>query len=255
MNKYLILLLLTVLPFQVLTDESTAVTTQGAFDQSHSLYSSVLGKYVKDGSVDYRGLKSNPDDLKNYLSQTSTITKGEFDKWTQGQQLAFLINVYNAETLDLVQENYPVASIKDIAKDSGGPWEQPIVRLFGKKITLNALENEIIRKNYPDPRIHFALVCAAIGCPVLTNKPYLGPSLNSQLEMQTRNFISDSNKNYIDTANKTLHLSPIFDWFKDDFVSESGSVIAFVNPYMGGNTGSDFKIEYTNYDWTLNDLQ
>jgi uncharacterized protein DUF547 len=255
MNKYLILLFFTVLPFQIPTDASAADTTPGPFDQTHTLYSNVVREYVKDGSVDYRGIKSNPDDLKNYLDQTSTITKGEFDKWTRDQQLAFLINVYNAGTLDLIQENYPVVSIKDIAEDSGGPWEQPIVGLFGDKITLNALENEVIRKNYPEPRIHFALVCAAKGCPVLIDKPYLGETLNEQLEAQTRVFLSDTRNNSIDTANKTLHLSPLFDWYSEDFVKESGSVARFVNPYFDGKAGSDFKIEYTSYDWTLNGIQ
>jgi len=255
MIKYLIFVLFIVLSIHIAADASAADTTSGPFDHTHALYANVLGEYVKDGSVNYAGIKSDPDNLKNYLNQTSAITKEKFYTWTREQQLAFLINVYNAETMDIVQENYPVVSIKDIAKDSGGPWEQPVVQIFGENITLNALEHKIIRKNYPEPRIHFALVCAAKGCPVLIDKPYLGETLKDQLEDQTRVFLADTQKNSIDTKTKTLNLSPVFDWFSEDFVKESGSVIAFVNPYLGGKAGNDFKIEYTSYDWTLNDMQ
>ncbi len=252
MNNYLFVLVFAILLFHIPLYAS-AQTSPSLFDQSHSAYEKILSQYVSDGTVDYKGIKSNPFELKNYLNQTSAITKEVFDSWTGEQQLAFLINVYNAETLDLVQENYPLASIKDIAKDAGGPWEQPVVQIFGEELTLNALEHEIIRKNYPEPRVHFALVCAAKGCPALINKPYLGPALEGQLESQTQAFLTDTQKNSIDTETKTLRLSPIFDWFSKDFVKESGSVISFVNPYMDEKAGPDFKIEYTNYDWSLND--
>lgn len=254
MNRYLFVLVFAIVLFYVSINAS-ADTAPVPFDQTHEIYQTVLKEYIKDGSVNYAGIKSDPENLKNYLIQTSSITKKEFEAWSQEQQLAFLINLYNAETLDLVQENYPVVSIKEIAKDSGGPWEQPVVQIFGEEITLNALEHEIIRKNYPEPRIHFALVCAAKSCPVLINKPYLGESLKSQLETQTRAFLTDTQNNSIDTQNKTLRLSPLFDWFSEDFVKESGSVIAFVNPYMGGQASADFSIEYTNYDWALNDIK
>ena len=254
MKRYLFVLVLALLTFHISIDTS-ADAPSSPFDQTHSLYGTVLSEYVKDGSVNYAAIKSNPDKLKNYLNQTSAITKEEFNTWSQKQQLAFLINVYNAETLDLIQENYPVSSIKDIAKDSDGPWEQPIAELFGEKLTLNYIEHGIIRKNYPEPRIHFALVCAAKGCPVLINKPYLGKALDSQLEAQTRAFLSDTQKNSIDTDTKTLRLSSLFDWFSEDFVKESGSVTDFVNPYMGGQAAPDFNIVYTDYDWTLNDMK
>ena len=223
-------------------------------DQSNEHYREVLKTYVKHGLVDYSGLKSNPKDLNQYLELAASISKETFDGWSENEQLAFLINVYNAQTLDLVADNYPVNSIKDIAGDSGGPWEQPIVTLFGEKRTLNALENEIIRGNYPEPRIHFALVCAALGCPKLINEPYNPEILDKQLEKQTKLFLMDSDKNSIDLRNKVLLLSPIFDWFKEDFILQSGSIIKFVSPYFGIEATGEFKIEYTNYDWTLNDL-
>ena len=232
----------------------TLTQTTYAEGLSNELYENVLGSYVEEGLVDYAGLMSDPEDLNKYLKQTSSVSKEAFNGWPTSEQLAFLINLYNAQTLDLIIEHYPVKSIKDIAKKSGGPWELPVVNLFGDKITLNALEHELIRKDYPEPRVHFALVCAAMGCPILINKPYNTSTLNDQLEDQTKLFLMDKEKNSIDTKKKTLMLSPIFDWFKKDFIAKSGSVIEFVNPYFDNQANKKFKIKYTHYDWSLNDL-
>ncbi|MEQ9619539.1 MAG: DUF547 domain-containing protein [Deltaproteobacteria bacterium] len=226
----------------------------GAFDHTHKLYGKVLESYEKDGLVDYRGLKSDSGDLRAYIEQASSVTGEEFEGWSQAEQLAFLLNLYNARTFQLIIDNYPVESIKMIAADSKGPWEEPIVLLFGDKITLNALENDFIRKSYKEPRIHFALVCAAKGCPPLLGKPYTGSKLNGQLESQTRKFLADKDKNYVDSANEVIRLSPVFQWFEGDFSDKSGSVQAFVEPYFGQTELDDYKIEYTNYDWSLNDF-
>jgi hypothetical protein len=182
-----------------------------------------------------------------------------FKSWTKEQQLAFLINLYNAETLRLIIDHYSVRSIKDIAANSEGPWELPGVSLFGKKITLNHLEHGIIRENYDEPRIHFALVCAALGCPPLRSDPYTAEKLNQQLEEQGPRFISDSTKNRVDLERRIVYLSPIFQWFPQDFVKRSGSVLVFVEAYFPGKVSNElrkwnFKIEYTNYDWSLNDF-
>ena len=137
------------------------------FNHSHKLYANGLKQYVKGGLVDYSELKSNPNELRSYLDQTATVSEADFNSWTQERRLAFLINLYNAGALLLIIDHYPVASIKDIAADSKGQWELPVVSLFGEKITLNHLEHGIIRKSYDEPRVHFALVCAALGCPSL----------------------------------------------------------------------------------------
>lgn len=234
---------------------SIAITSSAdPLEESNRLYENVLKQYLNDGLVDYAGIKSNPHDLDKYLAQTSLVTKEEFSKWNKDEQLAFLINLYNAQTLDLVANNYPVASIKDIAQSSGGPWEQPVVSLFGERITLNALEHEVIRANYPDARVHFALVCAALSCPVLINTPYQASEIDTQLNEQTKVFLMDKDKNSIDIKAKVLRLSPIFDWFKEDFIKQSGSVVTFVNPFFENEVNNDFRIEYSNYDWTLNDF-
>jgi Protein of unknown function, DUF547 len=223
-----------------------------AFDDSNQLYKNVLSLYVKYGLVDYSRLKSNPGDLNGYLERTALVGKCEFDGWTKDEQLAFLINLYNARTLRLVIAHYPVKSIRDIG-GAKGPWEEPIVTLFGETVTLDALENGIIRKNYNDPRVHFALVCAAKGCPPLSGEPYNAENLNKQLETQTQKFLADASKNSVDSKNKIIRLSPIFNWYGDDFSRAAGSVKNFIKPYYLNSPVEEFKIEYTYYDWSLND--
>jgi Protein of unknown function, DUF547 len=222
-----------------------------AFSSSTELYKNVLSLYVKDGFVDYSRLKSSPGDLNDYLAQSTMVTRKEFDNWTRDEQLAFLVNLYNARTLRLVIEHYPVKSIRDIG-GAKGPWEEPIVHLFGEIITLNALEG-LIRNNYNDPRAHFALVCAAKGCPPLLGEPYSAENLNNQLESQTQKFLADPAKNSIDVKNKIIWLSPIFKWYMSDFSRTAGSVQNFMKPYYLNSSVEEFKIEYTYYDWSLND--
>lgn len=222
-----------------------------AFDNSNKLYKNVLSLYVKEGLVDYSRLKSNPADLNGYLDQTTHVTRKEFNSWTRDERLASLINLYNARTIRLIIEHYPVKGIKDIG-GAKGPWEESIVPLFGEIITLNALEG-IIRNNYNDPRVHFALVCAAKGCPPLLGEPYSAENLNNQLETQTQKFLNDSAGNSIDVKTKIIRLSPIFDWYAEDFSSTAGSVRNFIKPYYLNYPAEEFKIEYTYYDWSLND--
>lgn len=220
------------------------------FDHSYSNYGTVLSKNVSNGSVNYQNIKNNISKLDQFLSEASQVDKSVYGSWSEEEKLAFLINLYNAQTLKLITDNYPIISIKDIGK----PWDIDIVNLFGSKTSLNHLEHEVIRKEFNEPRIHFALVCAAKGCPILLNKPYLGSKLKKQLETSTTNFLKDSEKNYIDEDSKTLNLSPIFDWFNKDFAKKSGSVAKFLKPYFPEDAAiENYQIKYTNYDWSLND--
>ncbi len=228
--------------------------SSSAFDNSHGAYGEVLSLYVRDGLVDYRGLKSDPGGLEAYLESTAKVTRKDFESWPEDEQLAFLINIYNARTLELIVDNYPVKSIRDIGSSGKGPWDEPVVKLFGETITLNALENWMIRRNYKDPRIHFALVCAAVGCPPLLGEPYLGGSLDNQLEARTKKFLSDPGKNSIDRENKILRLSPIFEWYAEDFKAEAGSVPGYLKKYYGNEPFKGYIIVYTDYDWSLNDI-
>jgi hypothetical protein len=225
-----------------------------AFDKSHKLYADALSDYVKDGLVDYAGLKSDPGNLVAYLESTAKVTKQDFESWTEDERLAFLINIYNARTLELIVDNYPVKSIRDIGSGGKGPWDEPVVKLFGETITLNSLEHGIIRRNYNDPRIHFALVCAARGCPPLLDEPYLVGSLQNQLEARTKIFLGDPEKNSVDRENKILRISPIFVWYAEDFKSEAGSVPGFLKKYYGNEPLQGYIIVYTDYDWSLNDI-
>ena len=130
-------------------------------DAEHSMLNRLLNTYVQKGRVDYAGLKNNRQDLDRYLAELSRVKETAFKRWTKNERLAFLINLYNADTLQLIIDHYPVKRIKDIGGFIKGPWKQPVVKLFGKTITLNTLEHDIIRKRFNEPRVHAALVCAA----------------------------------------------------------------------------------------------
>ncbi len=223
------------------------------FDRSHKLYGEVLSLYVKDGLVDYIGLKSNPGDLEAYLESTAQVTGREFEGSTREEQLAFLIDLYNARTLQLVVDNYPVKSIRDIGSGAKGPWDIDFIPLFGEKISLNTLENGIIRKKYGEPRVHFVLVCAAMGCPPLLSEPYVADKLDKQLETQTKKFLDDPRRNSVDRGNKILRLSPIFKWYKADFETKSGSVQDFLKSHYTDVPPGEYRIVYAEYDWSLND--
>lgn len=174
------------------------------------------------------------------------------------QQLAYLINLYNAQTLELVVRHYPVKSIKDIGNWYRGPWGQPVVSLMGKVTTLDFLEHKVIRPMFREPAVHFALVCASRGCPPLRREPYVADHLMDQLRDQGRIFLSDKSKNRVDDETGTLYLSAIFKWFREDFTGQAGSLQAFVAPYLPANSSQRLEshvygIKFLDYDWSLND--
>lgn len=220
-----------------------------AFD--HSGLDSVLKRYVDgSGMVDYAGLKANRSGLDTYLKSTAAVTKSTFDSWGAAERLAFLINVYNAETLQYIVDNHPVASIKKLGGIISTPWDKENVALLGDEVSLNHLEHKVIRPNYAEPRIHFALVCAAMGCPPLRNEAFTAARLESQLENQAEVFLNQTAKNRLDGY--TLYLSPIFKWYGDDFEKGDQSVSDYVDPFIDGAT-SGKSIEWTEYDWSLNE--
>ena len=235
----------------VFTISGDTFSSEKNFDHHYKNYGLILNDHVDNGRVDYGKLKTNSNALNLVLVEFAAVSSEQFRGWDQNKQLAYLINLYNAATLDLIIDNYPLASIKDLDQ----PWDKKIVNLHGNSISLNHLEHEIIRKSYKEPRIHFALVCAAKGCPVLITDPYTGNKLDSQLEASTKVFLSESDKNKIDDANKVIIVSPIFEWFAVDFEEQSGSVVAFLAPYYSKNPADlkSYQIKYTNYDWSLND--
>ena len=230
-----------------------ATGNAGPYDQSHEALDAILKARVSAGLVDYAGLKTERAPLDAYLAEAGAVPMATFQRWSKDEQLAFLINVYNGATLQLIIDGYPVDSIKSLGSLLKSPWAKESVLLFGKKISLDTLEHKIIRKNYTEPRIHFALVCAAMGCPTLRNEAYQGARLEEQLDAQAKAFLSTQGKNRVDAEEKVVWLSPIFKWYGEDFQTDGGAVLKYVTPYLGMSSLEGYKIEYTDYDWSLNE--
>jgi len=250
---------------------TAAIAGAVEFDPTHAAYDALLKQFVADGRVDYQGLKSDPSVLDHYLDSLAGISESTFNAWTKPSQLAFLINLYNAATLKLITDHYPVKSIKDIGSFFKGPWDQPVVGLFGKTITLDNLEHDIVRVQYSEPRIHLALVCAAKGCPTLRSEAYVAGRLDAQLDDQSRQFLASPAGLRIDRGGKVVYFSSIFKWYGKDFIDRfspatgfSGldkterAVAHFSSGYLsvaGGDylKSGDYSVKYLDYDWSLNE--
>lgn len=234
------------------------------FDHTHSAWNEILKEAVvtkgAKSSVRYAALKQGPKRLESYIHSLSDVTKEQYDKFSESEKLSFLINAYNAFTLTLVVNNYPVSSIKKIGGWFSTPWKIQFFKLFGELHSLDDIEHEMIRKWFNEPRIHFALVCAAKSCPPLRNEAFVAARLETQLRDAARNFLSDKDRNYFDGGTGTLYLSSIFKWYGDDFNKTYGSAQQFIATVIAGSKIEEVKIanektpvEYLNYDWTLND--
>lgn len=222
---------------------------------SHDAWTTLLKKYVNtNGMVNYKAFQKDSVALNKYLEMLSKNTPNE-KTWTKDEQLAYWINAYNAFTVQLILRNYPLKSIKDIVKVNityiNSPWDIKFINLMGKKFDLNDIENGIIRKKFDEPRIHFALVCAAISCPKLRNEAFTATALDEQLTDQAIDFLNDNKKNVVSA--KGANLSSIFDWYKGDFTKKM-SLQAFVNQYAKVKIPTDGKIQFVNYNWGLNGL-
>lgn len=212
---------------------------------NHDEYSNLLHKYSQNGKVDYQGLKTEQIALKNYLKKLSNFQPD--DSWSRNEQLAYWINLYNASTINLILDHYPVNSIKEI--NNGSPWSLKIVNVGDSICTLDELENKIIRPLFNDPRIHFALNCGARSCAPIPDRAFEGYDLNDQLNQQTKSFLKDELNS---TNSNEIELSKVFDWYKEDFKSNPDSIILFLNKYMDTTINKDTKIKYKEYDWNLN---
>ncbi|WP_258808113.1 DUF547 domain-containing protein [Pseudidiomarina sp. CB1] len=238
-----------------------------SFDHSHAAYTELLQKHVivyDDGRrsvVDYAALKADEPALNAYLQELTDVTDAQYDAWTRDQQLAFLINAYNAFTLELIIDNYASfasgenESIRDLGSLFYSAWERDFVDLLGEMRTLDWIEHETIRVDFDEPRIHAVLVCAAMSCPKLRDEAYTAATLDAQLEDQMRTFLSDRSKNGIDEHG--LYLSRIFDWYEEDF----GDLRTYMRRYADALAEDqaerdalidDIRIRYTDYDWRLN---
>lgn len=236
-----------------------AARAADAFDQTHARFGRVLTACVTNARVDYAKLKADPAELDAYLKEIAAVPAAEFARWAEGDRLALLLNLYNAQTLRLIITHYPVKSIRDIGALSGAAWREPIVRHGGQVMTLDHLEHQLIRVDYREPRIHFALVCAAVSCPPLRAEPFAGARLQAQLDDQARIFLAAAETNRFDAKSGTLHLSPIFKWYEKDFTPSAGSLAAYVKPFLPEaqrNALTDpakATVKFTDYDWALNE--
>jgi hypothetical protein len=229
-----------------------------------------LKAYVDSkGLVDYKGLLKNRSSLDKVIQQFENLDPKAFKSWKDKDKIAFYLNVYNARSLQTILDHYPVKSIKDIP----GVWDQLTFKLLGLEVTLDHVEHDILRKQFSEPRIHLALVCGSIGCPILRNKPYYGFQLDALLEEQARRFFADPTKFQIDPVTDTVYFSPLFKWYGQDFVKNYGTnkfafngkkgraLLNFASQHISRkdrhflSAAKDLKIKYLDYDWSLNEQQ
>jgi hypothetical protein len=223
----------------------------------HSIWTELLQKHVsEEGQVNYRGFIKDSLRLNEYLNLLSSHAPDK-KKWSDEEQLAYWINVYNAFTVKIVTDHYPVESIKEIGGRVNIPlvstvWDVKFIDIGGKEIDLNTVEHGIIRKEFDEPRIHFAVNCASYSCPILLNEAYLPEKLEEQLERQTIRFINDERFNIIKSPEEAS-LSKLFQWYRGDFRKDGKSVIDYVNQYSEIRLNADARISYLDYDWNLNE--
>ena len=270
-----------------------AATTTQAAPFSYDDYAATLKSYVDDkGMVNYRKMKEYHKKLDDFLIAMARLDLKTYQSWDEQAKIAFWINAYNALTLKVIVDHYPIKAglLSGLAHPANsirqipGVWDKIQFLVMGQKLTLNQIEHGIVRGQNKDliekygrfyePRIHVALVCAAMGCPWLRNEPFMGDRLDEQLDDQARRFFSNSTKFRIDRDAGKVHLSRIFKWFGEDFVKghkpdagvTSGgndaekAVLHFISGYLptkdaGYLKTGEYKVKYLDYDWTLNELQ
>lgn len=247
---------------------------------SYDDYAFVLRTYVDDhGMVNYRGLKEHRDKLDAFAVTIAALDPEVYARWSEKEKIAFWINAYNALTLEAIVAHYPItpsltASLlfpKNSIRQIPGVWDELHFDVMGRKMTLDEIEHETLRAKFNEPRIHLALVCAAMGCPPLRNEPYVGDRLDDQLDDQARKFLANPQKFRLDRQGNTVYLSSIFKWFGEDFVRTYGTnerftgygeteraVLNFISRYLDAGEGDDltaarYRIKYLDYDWSLNE--
>ncbi len=235
-----------------------------AFDHTHSAWGGILSQYqIADGRVHYKRMKADVEtgkarELSAYLASLSRVPLSEYQQWNESQRLAFLINAYNAFTVKLIIDNYPVKSIKKIGGLFSDPWKKKFFSLLSGKIeTLDAIEHEYLRKQFRAPEVHAAINCASFSCPKLQHEPFVPAKVEAQLEAAFKEFLADSSRNRYEPANGKLWLSEIFKWFGSDFDAKYGGYLKAIERLGPADakkaiqTGA--KVEWISYDWSLND--
>jgi Protein of unknown function, DUF547 len=248
---------------------------QAQFDHRHQAFDAVLKKHVAWNSagtastVSYKGLQDSHAELKKVLDAYSAVSKSQYDGFKRDEKLAFLINAYNAFTLELILSKYPnLKSIKDIGSVFQAPWKQKFFRLLGEEKHLDNVEHDMIRAPgvFDEPRIHFAVVCASVGCPALRPEAFTAERMEALLEDGARRFLRDRSRNRFNPATGKLEISKIFDWYKGDFEKGLKGITSrevFFGKYADLLAAKDQDqaivkegkagLVFLEYDWSLND--
>jgi Protein of unknown function, DUF547 len=254
-----------------------AQSAAAAFDHSHAAWTTLLKKHVKliDGGkasqMRYAGMASDRAVLKAYLESLTAVSAASFDAFSKPQQMAFLINAYNAFTVELILTRYPkLASIKDLGSLLQSPWKKKDVPLLGTQMSLDQIEHETLRAKgrYDDPRVHFAVNCASIGCPALREEAFVPERLEAQLEEQAQRFMADRSRNRYSAERDKVEVSKIFDWFGEDFRAGHKGITS-LNQFLGRHANQladapadreklkagGVAVAFLDYDWKLNDAK
>ena len=252
----------------------------GFGQMDHHQFDELLNAYVDNGQVDYKKFKTNVGSLNLYIQALESVTAEVYGSWEPNSQKAFWINAYNAVTIQVILDHYPIKPggfiararfPKNSIRQIDDVWDSDWVTLVGEKRTLNEIEHEILRKEFKDPKLHFVLVCASIGCPLLENSAYFADDLEQRLEQAAENFINNPHKVRLDKKENILYVSSIFNWFDTDFdvykypktlsgdynKSELG-IVKFILRYINNDDGVHIlekspEIEFLDYDWSLNE--
>jgi hypothetical protein len=245
-----------------------AVGAAQGFDHSHKAWDALLGKHVvlldggRASQVRYAEFAKDRPALKAYLDSLSRVTEAEFNAWPKGERMAFLINAYNAFTVEKILTRYPgLRSIRDFGTVFGNPWKDKFFTLLGRESNLDQIEHGMLRKPgaYDDLRVHFAVNCASIGCPMLREEAYTADKLERQLEEQAVRFLSDRSRNRF--AAGKLEVSKIFDWYKEDFGVREQYFARYAKLLADGPEAQKAVAEgraplsFLDYDWSLNDVR
>ena len=210
---------------------------------SHTIFDELCKKHISStGVVNYTQFKIDEGQLDAYLALLGK--NPPTDTWSRTAQLAYWINAYNAFTIKLILKNFPVKKITDLHE--GNPWDQKWIKIGTESYSLNNIEHDIIRPEFNEPRIHFAVNCAAVSCPPINNKAWTEENLEAELDRATRTFINNPKLNQI--SRSSVQLSKIFEWYKSDF----GDLIQFINKYSQSKISKGSTLNYLEYNWSLN---
>lgn len=243
----------------VFTYSCSTINIDGSKSNSpidNGLFTNLLQQHVsKDGFVNYKGFIKDSNQLNNYLVQLSKNPPQK--NWSNNDKIAFWINAYNAYTIKLIINHYPLKSIKDIGPANqvifiNTPWDKKFFSIGDREMNLNDIEHRILRKSFTEPRIHFALNCASYSCPKLRTEAYNGSNLNNQLKEQAIDFLNDTERNIVNENNPQL--SSIFKWYGGDITKWSNkSLIGYLNQYSRIQMNENANINFLKYNWNLNE--